>query len=79
PVDARLPRFGAPITARFGAPLDLGRWAGARPTAVTNRQITASLMRAIAALSDQRVDTTPTAPTRPIPATVPASPLSVPE
>ncbi|MGI9600526.1 MAG: lysophospholipid acyltransferase family protein, partial [Acidimicrobiales bacterium] len=64
PVDARLPRFGAPITARFGAPLDLGRWGGAQPPTITTRPTTASPPRATAALSDQRVDTKPKKPTQ---------------
>ena len=58
PPGARLPRYGAPVTIRFGAPIGLGEWAGRRPTGQLKREITATVMREIAALSGQTyVDT----------------------
>lgn len=54
PPGARIPRR-APITLRFGAPLDPGRWHGRRPTASTRREITDEVMAAIGALTGQPV------------------------
>lgn len=53
PPGARVPRRGAPITLRFGAPIDPGRWVTRRLTASTKRELTDELMDAIAALSGQ--------------------------
>lgn len=53
PPGARLPRYGAPITIRFGAPIGLGEWAGRRPTGQLKREITDTVMCEIAALSGQ--------------------------
>ena len=51
PPGARLPRFGAEVTLRFGSPVDLGRWAGQRPGGQVKREITDAVMRSIAQLS----------------------------
>ena len=56
--DSLLPRR-TPITLRFGAPIDLGRWTGRRPTGAVKREITDEVMDAIAGLSGQRRSTTP--------------------
>lgn len=53
PPDARIPTFRGRIELRFGSPIDLGPWAGSRPTGTTRREITAEVMRAIASLSGQ--------------------------
>jgi len=53
PPDSLIPRR-TPITVRFGAPIDLGRWSGERPTGGVKREITDEVMDAIAALSGQR-------------------------
>ncbi|MFN3219758.1 MAG: lysophospholipid acyltransferase family protein [Acidimicrobiales bacterium] len=52
PPDRRLPRRGD-VRVRFGAPIDLGRWAGRGRSAGVKREITDELMDAIAALSGQ--------------------------
>lgn len=53
PPGARIPRRGAEITVRFGAPMDLGPWLGTGPQGAAKREITDELMQAIAALSGQ--------------------------
>ncbi len=53
PPDARIPQRGAAVKLRFGSPVDLGSWAGARPTGTVKREITDRVMRAIADLSEQ--------------------------
>ena len=60
PPDTIIPRR-TPITIRFGAPIDLGRWTGLRPSGVVKREITDEVMDAIAALSGQRRSTMPAA------------------
>lgn len=60
PPDSLVPRR-TPIRLRFGAPVDLGRWSGQRPTGAVKREITAEVMDAIAALSGQRRSTAPVA------------------
>lgn len=52
PPGRRLPRRGD-VRVRFGAPIDLGRWAGRGRSAGVKREITDELMEAIAALSGQ--------------------------
>ncbi|MFT5202245.1 MAG: 1-acyl-sn-glycerol-3-phosphate acyltransferase [Candidatus Aldehydirespiratoraceae bacterium] len=54
----------SPITLRFGAPIDLGRWSGARPTGQVKREITDEVMSSIAALSGQTVPMLAPAPKR---------------
>ena len=56
--DSIIPRR-TPITVRFGAPIDLGRWTGRRPTGAVRREITDEVMDAIAALSEQGRSTGP--------------------
>lgn len=53
PPGQRLPRRSAPVTVKFGAPVDLGAWHRAKPVGATKREITAEVMHAIAALSGQ--------------------------
>lgn len=53
PPDRRLPRLRGEVRVRFGAPIDLGRWAGRGRSACVKREITDELMDAIAALSGQ--------------------------
>lgn len=53
PPDRRIPRLRGRIQVRFGAPIDLGRWAGRGRSAAVKREITDELMDAIAALSGQ--------------------------
>ncbi|MEQ8843021.1 MAG: lysophospholipid acyltransferase family protein [Acidimicrobiales bacterium] len=52
PADSLLPRR-SPITVRFGAPIDLGRWTGCRPTGAVKREITDEVMDTIAVLTGQ--------------------------
>lgn len=54
PPGRRLPRRRGRIDVRFGAPIDLGRWAGRGRTSAVKREITEELMDAIAGLSGQR-------------------------
>ncbi len=49
-----VPRFRGHVEVRFGSPIDLGPWAGARPTGEVKTDITAAVMASIAALSGQR-------------------------
>lgn len=56
--DSLLPRR-SPITLKFGAPIDLGRWSCERPTGAVKREITDEVMAAIASLSGQRRATAP--------------------
>ena len=53
PPARRLPRLRGDVRVRFGAPIDLGRWAGRGRSAGVKREITDELMDAIAALSGQ--------------------------
>ncbi len=53
PPGRRLPRVRGHVQVRFGAPIDLGRWAGRGRSAAVKREITEELMTAIAALSGQ--------------------------
>ncbi len=48
------PRFRGRVEVRFGSPIDLGPWAGMRPSAEVKIDITATVMASIAALSGQR-------------------------
>lgn len=52
PPGAHRPRR-CPITIRFGAPIDPGRWTTARPTRTTKQALTEEVMDAIAALTGQ--------------------------
>lgn len=61
PPDRRLPRRGD-VRVRFGAPIDLGRWAGRGRSAGVKREITDELMDAIAGLSGQARAVSPAAP-----------------
>ncbi len=53
PPGARLPRHRSEVRLRFGPPVDLGAWAGARPTGSVKREIADQVMRSIADLSGQ--------------------------
>ena len=53
PVGQLVPDFRADITIRFGAPIGLGRWAGARRSAQSRRELTDEIMDSIAALTGQ--------------------------
>ncbi len=62
PVGQLVPRFRADITIKFGAPIGLGRWSGARRSAQSRRELTEEIMASIAALTGQaRRDETDTA------------------
>ena len=54
PVGRRVPEFRGQVTIRYGAPIGLGRWAGARRSARARAELTEEIMEAIAALSGQR-------------------------
>ena len=69
PPDSLIPRR-TPITLRFGAPIDLGRWTGQRPTGAVKREITDEVMDAIAGLSGQRRSTAPAVVPRVLPVAV---------
>jgi 1-acyl-sn-glycerol-3-phosphate acyltransferase len=53
PADSRGIKRNAPITIRFGAPVDLGPWTGERPVARVKREITDEVMESIAGLTGQ--------------------------
>lgn len=53
PPGARVPRYGAEITIRFGAPIGLGEYRGQRATGQVKREITDQVMVEIAHLSGQ--------------------------
>ncbi len=53
PVGQLVPDFRSPITIRFGAPIGLGRWSGARRSAQSRRELTDEIMDSIAALTGQ--------------------------
>lgn len=53
PVGQLLPDFRADITIKFGAPIGLGRWSGARRSAQSRRELTNEIMDSIAALTGQ--------------------------
>ena len=62
PVGQLVPDFRAGITIKFGAPIGLGRWSGARRSAQSRRELTDEIMDSIAALTGQaRRDETDTA------------------
>lgn len=48
-----VPQFRGKVTIRFGAPIGLGRWSGARRSARSRAELTDEIMAAIAALSGQ--------------------------
>lgn len=54
PVGQLLPQFRGEVTIRYGAPIGLGRWANARRSARSRRELTDEIMEAIAALSGQQ-------------------------
>lgn len=54
PPGARTLRFRGRAELRFGSPIDLGPWAGQRPSAAVRNEITAQVMASIAALSGQQ-------------------------
>lgn len=62
PPGARMPSFGGRVRIRFGSPIDLGPWVSAEHSRATYREITDSVMGAIADLSGQprSPETTPT-------------------
>ena len=53
PVGQGVPTFRGKITVKFGAPIGLGRWATARRSATSRRELTDEIMDSIAALSGQ--------------------------
>lgn len=53
PVGRVVPRFRSSVEVRYGAPIGLGRWANARRSASSRRELTEEVMEAIAALSGQ--------------------------
>ncbi|MEZ5166458.1 MAG: hypothetical protein R2695_08175 [Acidimicrobiales bacterium] len=71
PPDSRVPRRDVAITVRFGAPVDLGPWAGRRPVGAVKQEITDAVMEAIGSLSGQRMAS-------PTPSAAPAAVLADP-
>lgn len=53
PVGRIVPRFRSTVEVRYGAPIGLGRWADARRSAQSRRELTEEVMASIAALSGQ--------------------------
>lgn len=53
PVGRRIPEFRGEVTIRYGAPIDLGRWVGARRSSRSRTELTEEIMESIAALSGQ--------------------------
>ena len=54
PIGRRVPEFRGHVTIRYGAPIGLGPWAGARRSARARADLTEEIMEAISALSGQQ-------------------------
>lgn len=54
PVGHVVPQFRGRVEIRYGAPIGLGRWASARRSATSRRELTDEVMDSIAALSGQK-------------------------